>query len=54
LNQFRYTPAAVVLATGGTSALVANTAYIVISQLSECTYILSFVATILPSLRLFA
>jgi hypothetical protein len=38
LSQFRYTPAAVVLATGGTSALVANTTYIVISQVSECKY----------------
>eukprot|EP00026_Physarum_polycephalum_P014170 Phypoly_transcript_14654.p1 GENE.Phypoly_transcript_14654~~Phypoly_transcript_14654.p1 ORF type:complete len:292 (+),score=57.57 Phypoly_transcript_14654:112-876(+) len=34
-----YTPAAVVLATGGTSALVANTTYIVISQLSEYVFV---------------
>lgn len=34
-----YTPAAVVLATGGTGALVANTTYIVISQLSEYVFV---------------
>lgn len=33
----RYAPSAVVLATGGTTALAANVTYIVISQLSECT-----------------
>jgi len=34
-----YTPAAVVIATGGTSAILANTTYVVISQLSEYVFV---------------